>query len=106
MTESQTIEYKEIWKDEYLKHICAFANSLGGTIYIGINDDGLVIGVKNFARLLEEIPNKAANLMGIVVLINLHEKNDLKYIEIVVTPSSVPISYHGSYYAKSGSTKQ
>ncbi len=38
MTESQNIEYKESWRDEYLKWVCGFANAQGGTIYIGIND--------------------------------------------------------------------
>lgn len=33
--ESQNIEYKESWRDEYLKWICGFANAQGGTLYIG-----------------------------------------------------------------------
>ena len=36
--ESQNIEYKESWRDEYLKWICGFANASGGSIYIGVND--------------------------------------------------------------------
>ena len=31
MAESQTVEYKESWRDEYLKWICGFANTQGGT---------------------------------------------------------------------------
>lgn len=38
MLESQNIEYKESWRDEYLKWVCGFANAQGGTIYIGIDD--------------------------------------------------------------------
>ncbi|MEI7597403.1 MAG: ATP-binding protein [Bacteroidota bacterium] len=30
MEESQHIEFKESWRDEFLKHICAFANSQVG----------------------------------------------------------------------------
>ena len=58
MAESQNIEYKESWRDEYLKWICGFANAQGGTIYIGINDTGNIIGVKNIKKLMEDIPNK------------------------------------------------
>ena len=47
MTESQNIEYKIIWKDEYLKWICGFANAQGGTIFIGKDDNGNVVGVNN-----------------------------------------------------------
>ena len=43
MKENQNIEYKESWRDEYLKWICGFANARGGTIYIGIRDDGEVV---------------------------------------------------------------
>ncbi len=32
-TESQTIEFKQVWKDEYLKTVCAFANTDGGRLY-------------------------------------------------------------------------
>ena len=39
MSESQNIEWKESWRDEYLKWICGFANAQGGKIYIGMNDD-------------------------------------------------------------------
>ena len=46
-SESQIIEYKENWRDEYLKWICGFANAQGGTLYIGVNDDKQIIGVKN-----------------------------------------------------------
>jgi predicted HTH transcriptional regulator len=33
-------EYKSVWKDEYLKWICSFANANGGTLYIGKDDSG------------------------------------------------------------------
>jgi len=38
--ESQKIEFKLNWRDEYLKVICAFANAEGGELIIGINDKG------------------------------------------------------------------
>ena len=56
--ESQDIEYKESWKDEYLKWICGFANAHGGRIFIGINDEKEVVGIKNSKQLMEDISNK------------------------------------------------
>ena len=38
-TESQNIEFKESWRDEYQKWICGFANAQGGTLYIGLRND-------------------------------------------------------------------
>ncbi|MDO5563842.1 MAG: ATP-binding protein [Eubacteriales bacterium] len=106
MAESQNIEWKESWRDEYLKWICGFANAQGGKIYIGTRDDGTVIGVKNSKKLLEDIPNKIQNKLGIVADVNLLNENGLDYIEIVVNPWSFPVNYDGEYHYRSGSTKQ
>ena len=56
--ESQNIDFKKSWHDEYLKWICAFANTEGGSLYIGVDDDGYVCGVKGAHKLSEDIPNK------------------------------------------------
>ena len=90
MPEQQNIEYKQSWRDEYLKWICGFANAQGGKIYIGIDDKGTVTGITDYKKLMEDIPNKAVNNMGLVVDVNLHEKAGLHYIEIIVPPSHVP----------------
>ena len=104
--ESQNIECKETWRDEYMKWICGFANAQGGRIYIGVNDKRKVVGVENSKRLMEDIPNKVATHLGIVVGVNLHHEEGLDYIEIVVEPSNIPIAYHSVYHYRSGSTKQ
>lgn len=106
MPESQNIEYKESWRDEYLKWVCGFANAQGGAIYIGIRDDGTVAGVANGKQLLEDIPNKIKDTMGIIADVNLLKEDGREYIEIKVNPSSYPVSYKGEYHYRSGSTKQ
>ena len=106
MAESQNVEYKESWRDEYLKWICGFANAQGGTIYIGIDDAGNVVGVKDVKKLMEDIPNKIQQGLGIVADVNKHTKDGKDYLEIKVDPSSFPISYHGEFHYRSGATKQ
>lgn len=106
MAESQNIEYKESWRDEYLKWLCGFANAQGGTIYIGIDDAGNVVGVKDVKKLMEDIPNKIQQGLGIVADVNKHTKDGKDYLEIKVDPSSFPISYHGEFHYRSGATKQ
>ena len=95
MAESQIIEYKESWRDEYLKWLCGFANAQGGTLYIGIDDAGNVVGVKAVKKLMEDIPNKIQSGLGIVADVNKHTKDGKDYLEIKVDSSSFPISYHG-----------
>lgn len=106
MIESQNIEWKESWRDEYLKWICGFANAQGGKIYIGTRDDGTVVGVADSKKLLEDIPNKVRDILGIIVDVNLFTEEEKDYIEIVVNPSSYPVNFKGEYHYRSGSTKQ
>lgn len=75
-TESQNIEFKESWRDEYQKWICGFANAQGGTLYIGLRDNGEVCGVQEAKKLMEDIPNKVRDMMGILVEVNLREKDE------------------------------
>ena len=56
--ETQTIEFKQSWHDEYLEWICGYANAYGGTLYIGRADDGTPIGVVKAKSLMESIPCK------------------------------------------------
>ena len=104
MSESQNIEYKLKWQDDYLKWICGFANSNGGSVFIGVNDDGDVSGISNHKRLMEEIPNKTRNLMGVTVTINLRKENNKFYLQIITPAYSVPVSLRGRYYFRSGCT--
>lgn len=105
MPEHQTIEWKEIWQDEYLKWICGYANAYGGILYIGKKDEsGTVVGINNSRQLLEKLPNKITDMMGIIVDVNLKFEGELEYIEIIVDKYPSMISFRGKYYYRSGST--
>ena len=105
MTEQHNVEYKQVWHDDYLKWVCGFANASGGIIYIGRDDQGCVVHLNNYKRLLEDIPNKIRNYLGIICDVQLHEEREKKYISIKVNPNSIAVSLHGRYYYRSGSTK-
>jgi len=104
--ENQNIEWKESWRDEYLKWICGFANADGGKLFIGINDKGEVIGIENAIKLLDEIPNKVRNLLGLVINVELKYENGKEYLEITTDNYPFPVNYKGQYHYRSGSTKQ
>ena len=78
--ESQNIEFKESWRDEYQKWICGFANAQGGILYVGVKDNGEVCGVQDTKKLMEDIPNKVRDMMGILVEVNLKEKDGMSYL--------------------------
>lgn len=75
-------------------------------LHIGRNDRGVVVGVPDAARLLEEIPNKTRDILGIIVEVNLREEGGKEWLDIAVEPYPYPVSYKGEYHLRSGSTKQ
>ncbi len=101
MTEHQTVEYKQVWKDEYLKWICGFANAGGGVLVVGRNDDGEAVGVAHAGKLLEDIPNKVRNILGIMVEVQLREEDGKALLEIGVEAYLSPVNYKGEYYFRS-----
>ncbi|MCC5877175.1 MAG: putative DNA binding domain-containing protein [Candidatus Sumerlaeia bacterium] len=106
MTENQHTEWKESWRDEHLKWVSAFANAEGGTLVIGRNDKGEAVGVPRARKLLEDLPNKIRDMLGIMVDVNLIKENGRELIVIVVESYPYPVSYKGEYHYRSGTTKQ
>jgi ATP-dependent DNA helicase RecG len=104
--ERQVVEWKEIWKEEYLAWLCGFANADGGVLEIGRNNNGEVVGVNKIPKLLEDLPNQIRSAMGIVPSISVLSENDVDYLSIEVKPYAFPISCKGKYYLRSGSTNQ
>ena len=103
--ESQNIEFKESWRDEYQKWICGFANAQGGVLYVGVKDNGEVCGVQDAKKLMEDIPNKVRDMMGILLDVNLRKKDGKQYLEIVTEAYPYPVSFRGKYYQRSGATQ-
>ncbi len=101
--ESQTVEFKQIWKDEYLKTICALSNTDGGEFYIGISDDGKVVGVERIESYLESLLNKINNRLGLLVDISIERLKQKYVIKITIEKTYAPVSYNGKFYKRSGS---
>ncbi len=69
------MEWKWSWQDEFLKWLCGYANTEGGTLYIGVNDDGYVVGIEDSKRILEGLLNKIRDKLGIIASINIYKAN-------------------------------
>ena len=60
--ESNHIEFKKCYVDDLDKDIIAFLNSQGGRIYIGIEDNGHIIGIPKFEQ--DDLNLKVANIIS------------------------------------------
>jgi ATP-dependent DNA helicase RecG len=45
--ENQKTEWKRQWRDEFLKSLYGLANAQGGTLEIGRDDNGVIVGIDN-----------------------------------------------------------
>lgn len=70
--ESETVELKEIVVDEIKKEIIAFANSNGGRLYIGVRDDGEVVGIDDPDKVSLQISNMVRDAIKPDVTMFLH----------------------------------
>lgn len=86
--ENETVELKSIIVDDIKKEIIAFANSDGGTLYIGIRDDGEVVGLNDPDGTALQVSNMVRDSIKPDVTMFLHyktiEEAGKKIIEINV----------------------
>lgn len=72
LRESETIELKEIVVDDIKKEIIAFANCDGGKLYIGVKDDGEVVGLEEPDKVALQISNMVRDSIKPDITMFLH----------------------------------
>jgi ATP-dependent DNA helicase RecG len=74
--ESETVELKQIVVDDLKKEVIAFANSDGGTLYIGVADNGDIVGVENPHDVLLQVGNMLRDSIkpDITMFVQCHEE--------------------------------
>ena len=55
--ENETLEYKRQYTPDIKKEVVAFANTAGGTIYIGVDDNGTPVGVQDPDAVVQQLTN-------------------------------------------------
>ena len=108
--EDQTTEFKESWqKRECLETICAFANTDGGSLFIGVKDNGTIIGktIEEIKSYLVKIPDDIHDNLGDVAykLIPL-KAGDKEYFEVNIPISDRAIFYKNVAYARKAKTNR
>lgn len=53
--ESESVELKSEVVGDICKEVIAFANAKGGTVYIGVRDDGQVVGIQNADKVMLQV---------------------------------------------------
>ena len=106
LSESDQLELKSSWDDSYLRTICAFANTKGGKLIVGIDDKFNSVQLFNVKKLQEDIPNKIISQLGIIPNVYVENFKACNLVVIEVEKSELAISYNGQFFVRVGSTTQ
>ncbi|MFH1209941.1 MAG: helix-turn-helix domain-containing protein [archaeon] len=102
--EGYNIEFKESFSSDSAKEICAFANSTGGKILIGISDNKQIKGIEITNRLKSQIHDLVRNFDP-KLAVSLEEFDNILIIN-VPEGKNKPYSASGKFYVRQGTNSQ
>lgn len=106
--ESETVEFKETFDADATEAVAAFANTRGGTLLVGVRDDGTIRGITLGKETLRDWANQIAQATGIHPRLNpvSHADGTLVLIEVAESPVK-PVACRGRFFKRVGkSTRQ
>ncbi|MCR4439903.1 MAG: ATP-binding protein [bacterium] len=100
------MEWKRQWTERALDDLAAFANTDGGLLLMGVQDDGEVVGARADDRELQRIANLIAAHLGITPSIEVVPMEGREVIRISVEPTSCLVALGGRYLRRVGTTNR
>ena len=102
--EGFTTEFKSSGTSGLGREICAFANATGGTILLGVTNDGRMVGVSNQNRLKSEVQSIARSADPPIAV----EIESVGQVLCVRVPAqqSKPYSFGGKFFIREGASSQ
>ena len=104
ITENQHIEFKSSFNETVIETLCAFVNAKGGTVYVGLDDNGdpvsnFSIGKETIQHWINEIKNKTQpSIIADIEPVTIQGK---EVVSIRVNEFPVkPASFRGRYYKR------
>ena len=102
--EGPELEFKQSPSKNLGRELCAFANSGGGTLLIGISDRGRIVGVDNHNRARSRIQSVARSADP-PIRIDIDKVGDILRVT-VPAQSHQPYSFRGRFFRRDGATSQ
>lgn len=100
------VEFKEYWDDDCLRALSSFANTDSGTMYIGVEDNGNVIGLPDnkVKKLLKSLPDKIDSGLGIKADVRRGMMDGKHIVTVYVEKRSDPVFCQSEAFVRCGST--
>jgi ATP-dependent DNA helicase RecG len=106
LQEGERVEFKQQWTDQALEDLAAFANTRGGTLFVGVSDDGEIVGVEDPEAEIQRIANTAVSRLGLTPSITQRTMDGREVIEVQVEPARGLVVHNGRYRTRVGSTNR
>ncbi len=103
-SESDQLEFKAQWNDAALETLAAFSNGRGGTLLVGVGDDGRVTGWIGSDKDLRSIVDQVSDGLRIEPQVETLTSHGQRVLSIRVSSASLPVAFHGCYYQRVGNT--
>ena len=72
--ESEIVEFKEQWNDHGLEALASFVNTKGGTLLIGVRDNGTIIGWTGDDRAQQTIINQIVEILRVQPSVSVQQE--------------------------------
>ena len=102
--ESEKVEFKAQWTEAVLETVAAFANTRGGTLLVGVDADGNIVGTDLNETALRTFSNQLVDSLRIQPSLEVHSIGDKQILAIEVASSRTPVAYRGKYHKRVGNT--
>ena len=102
--EDQYTEYKSTFNDSVIESLVAFANTKGGTVLVGVHDDGspnanFTFGQETFQKWINEI--KVKTQPSIIPDVEINDYKQTKVVKLTIPEFPIkPVSFKGRYYKR------
>ena len=106
LREGEQIEFKSQWVDKALEDLCAFANTSGDNLFVGVNDDGSVAGLSGLDKEMQSIANKISESLGLSPRMAWLNTGGNKVLVVSVHRSDWLVALKGRHLVRVGSTNR
>jgi ATP-dependent DNA helicase RecG len=94
--ESERVEFKESFDKAALESICAFANTQGGTLLVGVTDKGAIRGVPSPSRAIHDWADQIDQVTGLHPSVEAVSLDGKAVVAIKVAPGRLrPVLIRG-----------
>jgi ATP-dependent DNA helicase RecG len=100
--ESDRIEFKETWSESALEALASFANTLGGTVYVGVDKRGKVVGCNVSDEAQQRVAGNVLSGLQIAPAIGVEAHGGRGILAVSVERSRRPVLLRGSYWIRVG----